>query len=79
LLITCSTSAVAVCRSSASFVSLKHTHVLDRDHRLIGEGLRERDFLGRKLAGLSAQDQQAAHGLAFAQQRHPQAGSPAPP
>jgi hypothetical protein len=36
-------SAVAVCRSSASFVSLEQAHVLDRDHRLVGESLQQRD------------------------------------
>jgi hypothetical protein len=36
-LITFSTSVVAVCRSSASFVLVEKPDVLDRDHRLVGE------------------------------------------
>ena len=47
LLITCSTSAVAVCCSSASFVSLKQARVLDRDHRLVGEGLEQLELACR--------------------------------
>jgi hypothetical protein len=39
-------SAVAVWRSRASFVSLKQAHVLDRNHRLVGEGLHELELLG---------------------------------
>ena len=45
LLMTCSTSAVAVCCSSASLVSLNSRSVLDRDHGLVGKGLQQRDLL----------------------------------
>ena len=48
---TLSTSAVAVCRSSASLRLVEQPHVLDGDHGLVGEGLRQRDFLVRELAG----------------------------
>ena len=51
LLMTFSTSAVAVCCCSASVRSrvlrlhlVEQPHVLDRDHRLVGEGLDELDL-----------------------------------
>ena len=42
-LITFSTSAVAVCRSSASCGLVEQPHVLDGDHGLVGEGLQQLD------------------------------------
>ena len=45
LAITFRISAVAVCRSSASLVSLNRRTFCDRDHRLVGEGLQQRDEL----------------------------------
>ena len=45
---TFSTSAVAVCWCSASFVSVEQPRVLDRDHRLIGEGLQQRLLPARR-------------------------------
>ena len=42
---TFSTSADAVCCSSASLVSLNRRDVLDRDHRLRGEGLEQRHLV----------------------------------
>ena len=47
-------------------------HVLDRDDRLVGEGLRERNVLRVELAGCCAQDGETADGLALAQQRNEQ-------
>ena len=53
-LMTLSTSAVAVCCSSASasssvrcLLGLEQPHVLDRDHRLVGEGFDQFDLLRR--------------------------------
>ena len=45
-------SAVAVCRSSASLRLVEQAHVLDRDHRLVGEGLQQRDLLVARRARL---------------------------
>ena len=53
LLMTCSTSAVAVCCSSASLRLVEQAHVLDRDHRLVGEGLQQRDLARRRTAAAS--------------------------
>ena len=50
LLITRSTSAVAVCCSSASLRLVEQPHVLDRDHRLVGEGLQQLDLVRRRTA-----------------------------
>ena len=52
---------------------LEQACVLDRDHRLIGERLRQRDLLVVELAGGSTQDGDAADSLALAQQRYEQA------
>ena len=40
-----STSALAVCCSSASLRLVEQPRVLDRDHRLVGKGLQQRDVL----------------------------------
>ena len=49
-LITCNTSAVAVCYSSASRCWVMQSRVLDRDHRLIGEGADKIDLpVGERL------------------------------
>ena len=51
-------SLVAVCRSSASLSSppLEQLHVLDGNHRLIGEGLEERDLVVGEWSGLAPGD-----------------------
>src|SRR5690348_4360735 len=49
---------------------LKHTYVLDRDHRLVGEGLSQLDLLfGERTYGRSAH-RNHANGIAFAQKRN---------
>jgi hypothetical protein len=82
LLMTLSIPEVAVCCSSASLKSLvrwdssfvlcctssKQPHVLDRDHRLVGEGGDEVDLLLREWLHLGAADGEAADGLVFSQQ-----------
>ena len=46
---TCNTSAVAVCCSNASRVSVNQPRVLHRDHRLRREVLQQRDlFVGKR-------------------------------
>ena len=40
--------------------------ILDRDHRLVGEGLQQLDLLRRELARLFARDDNDADGLAIA-------------
>ena len=68
-LITCNTSAVAVCCSSASRCSVDQPRVLDRDHRLIGEGPDEFDLpIGERLDTLARQHD-GSDRLTFAQQR----------
>ncbi|HTJ28301.1 MAG TPA: hypothetical protein VMA36_19240, partial [Candidatus Limnocylindria bacterium] len=52
---------------------VEQSRVLDRDHRLVGERLRERDLLGVELAGRLAQDRDRAQRLALAQQRNEEA------
>ena len=49
---------------------VEQPHVLDRDHRLVGEGLHERDLDRRERAHLVAQQRDRTHCLALAQQRH---------
>ena len=44
-LMTCNTSAVAVCCSNASRVSVDQPRILHRNHRLRGEVLQQRDLL----------------------------------
>ena len=57
LAITFRMSAVAVCRSSASLVSLNSRDILDRDHGLVGEGLQQLERDGRaNAAGLLPRD-----------------------
>ena len=55
---TFSTSAVAVCCCSASLSSrgarlhlLEQPHILDGDHRLVGEGLQQLDLARGKIPG----------------------------
>ena len=54
LAITRRTSLVAVCCSSASSELLKQTDVLNRDHRLIGEGFEQFDLRRGEGAHLDA-------------------------
>ena len=53
-LMTCNTSAVAVCCSNASRVSVNQPRILHRDDRLGGEVLQQRDLLVGKRADLPA-------------------------
>jgi len=45
-------------------------HVLDRDHRLIGEGLEERDLVVSEAAGLAAAHRDRSDRLVVTQHRH---------
>ena len=73
---TLSTSAVAVCCSSdsrkiacARLHLVEQPHVLDRDHRLVGEGLDQIDlFVGKRLAPFSIKIMTPI-GVSFAQER----------
>ena len=56
LAITLRMSAVAVCRSSASLVSLNSRDVLDRDHGLVGEGLQQLNVMIGERSRLLARD-----------------------
>ena len=79
---TFSTSAVAVCCCSASVEIararlhlVEQAHVLDRDHRLVGEGLHEFDLARRERPGLPAHQRENAFEFAVAQQGHAHASS----
>ena len=56
---------------------LEQTHVLDRDDRLVGEGLKQLNVVVGKQAGLAARDADRANGIAVAQQRHEDRATPA--
>ena len=72
---TCNTSAVAVCCSNASRVSVNKPRVLHRDDRLRREVLDERDFLVTERPNFKADsDDQAEQRIVFAQ-RHVKSGS----
>ena len=82
-LITFSTSAVAVCCCRASrevararLHLVEQAHVLDRDHRLVGEGLDEIDLALRIKARRIARQYDCALDLSVAQQRHAEHPSP---
>ena len=68
-LITCNTSAVAVCCSSASRVSVNQPRVLHRDHRLSGEVLQQRDLLVGERPHLLAEDRDDAEQRVILAQR----------
>ena len=63
-------SFAASAAARACLVSLNMPHVLDRDHRLVGERLQQADFRRRERTNLVAQQRDHADRLAFAQQRH---------
>ena len=66
----CSTSAAAVCRSSASLRFVEQPHVLDGDHRLVGEGLQQRPpGAGAKGPGSAPRDAHHADQLPATQKR----------
>ena len=78
--ITRSTSAVAVCCSSAScrssvalFQLLEQARVLDGDHGLVGEGLYQRNLSVRERSGFCSPDSDCADCLPSAHQGHDQA------
>ena len=79
-------SLVAVCCSKASVrsrlrasSSLNKPHVLDRDHRLIGEGFEKLDLIvGRRVEPRSGEIAIAPTEYAFAKQRRRQATSESP-
>ena len=81
LLMTFSTSAVAVCCCSASESRASRLHlveqpdILDGDHGLIGKGLQQLDVMVVKRPGLRARDGDHADGGSVAQQRHDQAAA----
>ena len=55
----------------------KQPHVLDRDHRLLGEGLEQLDLLVRERPRLGPSDSDRSHRLALAQHRDHQQASEA--
>src|SRR5262245_49542136 len=55
--------------AGASLHLVEQPHVLDRDHRLVGEGLQKLDLSVREQPGLSAGDRNRAYGNAVAQYR----------
>ena len=69
-LMTCNTSAVAVCCSSASRVSVDQPRILHRDHRLRGEVLQQRDLLVGKRPDLLAVDHDKPEHRVVPAQRH---------
>src|SRR5262249_54266633 len=77
---TCSTSEVAVCCSSDSVSSrarlhlIEQAHILDRDHRLVGEGPDQLNLLvGERLNGPSYERNHAKR-ISFALQRNSKGG-----
>ena len=54
---------------------LEQPHVLDRDHRLVGKGLEQRDLIVRKSAGLGAAHIDRADGLSVPQEGNRQDGA----
>ena len=70
-LMTCNTSAVAVCCSSASRCLGDQPRVLHRDHRLRGEVLQQRDLLvGERTHLLAVRGDEAEHDAVLAQRHH---------
>ena len=67
---TCNTSAVAVCCSSASRCLGHQPRVLHRDHRLGGEVLQQRDLLVGEGPDLLAVDRDSAEQRSVLAQRH---------
>ena len=63
---------MAVCRSSASLVSVEEPHVLDGDDRLVGEGLEERDLPFGERADLVPQERDHTQRHILAKQWHRQ-------
>ena len=64
---TCNTSAVAVCCSSASRCSVDQPRVLHRDHRLGSEVLQQGDLLvGERTHFLAVDRDEAKHSLVLA-------------
>ena len=57
---------------------LEEPNVLDRDHRLIGEGLQQSDLFFGKRARDAPADSDGAHGLVLAHQRNAQYASETP-
>ena len=51
---------------------VEQAHVLDRDHRLVGEGLEQRDLRVRKRPGFGPGDRDCADGVLVAHQRNGQ-------
>ena len=79
---TCSTSEVAVCCSSdsrklarARLHLVEQPHVLDRDHRLVGEGRDQLDLLVGERPHLGARQHDHADRNALAQERHAKDGA----
>src|SRR5215831_14857827 len=70
LLMTCNTSAVAVCCSRASRVSVIRACVFDRDDRLRREVFEQRDLLFRKRPDLRATGRKHANQQVVFAKRH---------
>ena len=72
---TCNTSAVAVCCSSASRVSVMQPRVLHRDDRLRREVLQQRDLLVGERPDLLAVGDNGAEQRIVLAQRHEEIGA----
>ncbi len=70
LLITRRISLVAVRSRFTSLQLVEQPHVLDRDHRLVGEGLEQRDLVVGEPAGLAAGHRDRPDRLVVTEQRH---------
>ena len=78
-LITCNTSAVAVCCSSASRCSVEQPRVLHRDHRLGSEVLQQGDLLAGECSHFLAKDRERPNALVWWTRRRPEQMERMPP
>ena len=60
---------MAVCCSSASFVSLEQSRIFDRDQRLVAEGFGLRDFSSSEHIGSFSDQREQADALSLAKKR----------
>ena len=77
-LITFSTSEVARLALESLLRLVEQPHVLDRDHRLVGEGLQQLDVVRREASGLDPGHADHADGNAFAHEQGREAGCESP-
>src|SRR5262249_7746570 len=68
--------AVGLCqRQRALLLGFEQAHVLNRNHRLGGEGLDKRDLFVGKRSDLPSSDQNYSDGVTLAQQWRPERGT----